>query len=651
MHYVVVLCKRRDIIQGENMSEEIKKENTDTVSEKENVKEEKEGLKDSEVIDIDKATEEKKTQKPAASSRGLGGKNRPKTTDDFVSKQKKRKKIKKWIVLGIVAVIVILIASFIRNFTKKAKEAIEKLSANNIQTAFVEKKTLYDSKNATGTLFSLDSRTISTILQQSGAGAKIEKVNVEVGDYVHTGDVLVEFSTENIEKSISDMREDIYTQKQQDAIDAEDAERNYLYSYSNAASSLRDAAEKVDRKLTDLHEACDAYGDAKRERDKAKENDDYDKNPNKYDDAVSSAYMKQQDAQKAYDDAVEEQAKAIADNQAGGNSLSSADSSYKKSQITSGMKTKEYQRKLEELNDSLEDYVVYATIDGIVTNVNVSEGNRFQNGDVLTIQDISGYKAEVLVDEYDIPKVKKAYEEAKEKGEELQVVVKTEATGDNEYKGHVTLISPTSTSTATLGSSSANSNASGQASGSSSVNYKVTVVLDETDDAFMVGMSTKVAIVCDKAPDNALCVPYNCIKTTDDGKFIVKVMDENGDKNTADDMKIPGMDDKKKSNKKEEDPNVIVIENNTTGEGKDSGSDSENKNKAKDILSKFGKKDESKPLGRNYREVEVDKLMETDFYAAVVPKNGGVLKDGDEVMIVTEKSSGNDLSAMFGPGF
>ena len=63
------------------------------------------------------------------------------------------------------------------------------------------------------------------------------------------------------------------------------------------------------------------------------------------------------------------------------------------------------------------------------------------------------------------------------------------------------------------------------------------------------------------------------------------------------------------------------------------------------------KNKEEVSFGRRYREVEVDKLFDTDFYVAVVPKNDGSLKEGDEVMIVTEKASGNDIMALFGgPG-
>ena len=657
---------------------------------------EKEELSDSEIIDINKE-QPKEEVKPQNKKKehGVGGKNPPKTTDDFIAKQKKRKKTRKIITLLIVVIIILAIVLWVKNAINKTKEALKDLQANSVQTATVEKKTLYDSKDATGTLYALESRTLTTNLGQ--IVAKINSVNVEVGDHVQEGDILVEFSREEVDKSISEQKEDIYTQKQQDAIDAADAQRNYVYSYTSVANNIQDAAEKVDRALKALHEACNAYGEAKSERDKIKNMSD-DEIIDKYsnssgtasaqansenmdddekkavaaaakatqaqsirksalasaEEAVTRTFQAQETAQQNYDDAVEAQARTINDSQTGNGSLSSADSSYKKSQITSGQQVKQLQRKLETLEDSLDDYIVTASISGVVTEINVSEGNRFNNGNVLTIQDDSGYKAEVLVDEYDISKVKKAYETKKNNGEQLKVVVKTDATGDEEFIGHVTSIAPTSTSTTTGGgSSSSGSSAASAASSSSSgtANYKVSIELDDVDEAFMIGMSAKVAIVVDESPDNSLCVPYNCIEEKD-GKYYVRVMDENGDKSTADNM-MQGMAGKPEDPENSDDSddtkgvNGIVIENN----GSDSGEKGHSRRGGKKdgFLSKLtgDKGGEQVELGRRYREEEVEKIFETDFYAAVIPKTEGSIKEGDEVMIVTEKSSGNDIMAMF----
>ena len=608
----------------------------------------KESISDVDIININ---EEENKQKKSDNSKKQGmRKAPPKNTNDFIANQKKRKRRRLLIILLIVAAVIGLIVFWISNSVKKAKEALAGLSANTVQTAFVEKKTLYDSKDATGTLYALESRTITRSLQGSEqGGAKINAINVEVGDHVSVGDVLVEFSKENVEKSIAEAKEDIGTQKQLDALNAEDEQRKYVYSYESAATSMKDAAQNVDDALKALYEACDAYGDAKRARDEAKEKENWDDVKASYEAQVANAYQAEQQAQKAYDNAV----KAQADGGQGSassvaNSLSEADSAYKKAQITAGDTVKKLQRQLNDSIDSLDDYIVYATIDGVVTEVNVSEGNTFVSGNVLTIQDDSGYKADVLVDEYDIPKVKKAYEEKKANGQNLEVVVKTDATGDKEFKGHVTLISPTSTTTTSFSSTSSGSgSSSGGTSSSGAANYKVSIELDEIDESFMIGMSAKVAIIVNQSPANSLCVPYNCVKQTDDGKYIVKVLDENGDKNTADDILPAGAvaNEGRRSKDEVANNNGIVVEKEETSETKIEVT----ADKGKKGFS-FGKSDEEPvEIGKRYREVEVEKIFDTDYYVAIVPKEEGSLKEGDEIIVVTEKSSGDDFMAMFGP--
>lgn len=651
-----------------------KKENPDNNEEKE---ERKETIDESEMIDINKP-EENAPANDTKKATPLKNKA-PKTTEDFIAKQKKRKRTKRIVVIVIIALLVVAGIYFFLTSQQKKKDAMAALQANSVQTSFVEKKTLYDSKDATGTLYALESRTISRSLQGSGnGGAKIEEINVSVGDHVSTGDVLVQFSSENIEKSIAEAKEDIGTQKKLDAINAEDAQRSYVNSYSNAANSLQSAAENVDRKLEALYEACDAYGKAKQERDDIKNmsdgafKDKYGASSREtilqqYENAVTSAYNAQKNAQREYDAAVEAQATSGQSSASSvANSLSQADSDYKKAQINSGESVKKLQRQLNDSIDSLDDYVVYATIDGVVTEVNVSEGNTFVSGNVLTIQDDSGYKADVLIDEYDIPKVKKAYEAKKANGEELEVVVKTDATGDNEYKGHVTLIAPTSTSTTSITTTvSSNSNGvTSTTSSSSTANYKVSIELDEIDESFMIGMSAKVAIIVDESPENSLCVPYNCVEETEDGRYIVKVMDEHGDKSTSDSNRPsmgdfpsgmpgkPGSDSEKTADSgsgETKGVNGIVIENDTDDSGKSNPDMSNEPGKKGNFLSSlFNKNDAPVDTGRRYREVEVEKIFDTDYYAAVVPKVEGSLNDGDEVMVVTEKASGNDIMAMFG---
>ncbi|MDO4802296.1 MAG: hypothetical protein Q4A15_09040, partial [Prevotellaceae bacterium] len=264
-------------------------------------------------------------------------------------------------------------------------------------------------------------------------------------------------------------------------------------------------------------------------------------------------------------------------------------------------------------------------------------------------QDLSRFEAEVLVDEYDIPSVKSAFVKANDRGEELEVIIKTEATEKNEYKGHVVSIDPTSTSTATYTTSaSATSNGSNTAASSSSTpQYKVKIMIDEPDEAFMMGMTAKVSIIVEQSPENALCLPYNAVEENSAGECIVKVID-NPDK----------------FNKKKNDDGIVVEkdDDNEDGSGRSKGGRNRNDfaNSMQGMADQLkGAKttedmekaiEESKP---KTHDVKVKKIFDTDYYTAVVPVVPGELKDGDVVLIDTDKYSGsNDMMQMMmgGPG-
>lgn len=635
--------------QNDTQKVENKKSNAEP---KEELKEE---LKDSEIIDLNNPDSEKSLDTPSNTEKASAVKKnkaakpaKDKSSVEFLLAKKKKKKIRNWIIFGVIVALIIFVVYKVKNAAEQAKVFMEAAMSSNVETATVEAKTINKSVSATGQLLSADARTVTRNLN---GVADIIEVNVAVGDYVEQGDVLVRFSTENVDKSISQTREDISTQKQQDAINKEDAERNYLNSYKSVATSIQEAAERVDRALDTLHEACNAYGDAKRELDKARNEGKDEVTIASLERAVDSAYQQQKTAQQNYDDAVENQAKTISDGQS--NSLSNADSQYKKSQITADSQVKQLQRTLEKYEDSLDDYIVTAPISGVITAVNVSEGNSFSSGSVLTIQDLSRFEAEVLVDEYDIPSVKSAFNKANDRGEELEVVIKTEATEKNEYKGHVVSIDPTSTSTSTYTTSAAASSSgsgysSATSSSSSTPQFKVKVMIDEPDEAFMMGMTAKVSILVEKSPENSLCIPYNAIEENANGEFFVQVVENADELNKPVDGIVVTKDD----------------DSSNSGErkgGRNRGMAGLNENFAKNMQNVAGKvqgaknSDEMKQMLEDSKpkthDVKVTKIFDTDYYTAVVPVVAGELKAGDTVLINTDRSgTGNDfMNMMMGP--
>ena len=120
---------------------------------------------------------------------------------------------------------------------------------------------------ATGTVESAKTRTMaSTIMKDT----KITSVNCEVGDQVQEGDILVTFSYDNINKTISQLKEDIAESNATKAVNDTKNTRTYYYSYGTEGINIRDLQQAIDEKKKDLDEACNDYGDAKRKLDELK---------------------------------------------------------------------------------------------------------------------------------------------------------------------------------------------------------------------------------------------------------------------------------------------------------------------------------------------------------------------------------------------
>ncbi|OYP55549.1 hypothetical protein CG709_01410, partial [Lachnotalea glycerini] len=156
---------------------------------------------------------------------------------------------------------------------------------------------------------------------------------------------------------------------------------------------------------------------------------------------------------------------------------------------------------LKNYEDQLEKGNVTAKIDGVVTTVNISAGNTYTGETMFIIEDDSAYQVEATVDEYDIGDIYTG----------MPVIIKTNATDDEELKGTITYISPTPESQTTTTSSD--------------VNYIVKVSIDSTNDKIRLGMTAKLSIIVD-SKDDVYAVPYDVITETADGQGTIQVLKE-----------------------------------------------------------------------------------------------------------------------------
>ena len=167
------------------------------------------------------------------------------------------------------------------------------------------------------------------------------------------------------------------------------------------------------------------------------------------------------------------------------------------------------EKTIEQYSELIEDCVVKATMSGVITSLNVTEGNIFEGGNIYTIQDNEHFIVTSSVDEYDISSIEKG----------MPAYIKTDATGDVEMTGEVTYVAIAPTSSG--GSMGAISN---------SASYTIKVTIDEADKNIRAGMTAKISISLEESADT-LTVPYDAVTTLPNGTSTITV-DANGEKKT-----------------------------------------------------------------------------------------------------------------------
>lgn len=563
--------------------------------------------------------------------------------------QYKKKRVRKTIRIIVILLILVLIGLFIYFKFIKPRSDMAKNMMNMVQeqTDTIEKRDITEAISTTGTFEASEARTLTSTAKDT----TIDAVMASVGDWVNEGDTLVMFSTENINKTITQLQEDLAKQKKKDAIDSQASDRNYLYTYANQSLELSSAAEKVNSTLKDLYEACDGYGTAKRELQAAKDAGESELVISTKETAVATAYQKEQAAQVAYDAAVDAQAQLISKSS---NTLTEADENKQKTAITAGDQATSISRQIEEYQDKLENYVIAAPISGVVTSVSVEEGNGFSGGNVMVIQNTDTFKIKALIDEYDINDIKLGQ----------RVVIKTNATGDDELIGYVSFIAPTSTSTTTVSvttSTATTSNgmtSSVSASAGSSANYEITINVITKDDRIKIGMSAKLNIVVDQV-SNVLTVPYDAIMTNAQGENYITVIEKSGGpsanagQNSGGDMPVISVNGQTVSggsqNASGENSGNGGFSQGGPGGGPGNGGPGNFGGFGSNGPSGSGNNSNGQMPSDNRRDIKVTVGMEGDYYTQIISDE---IEEGMTVVVPDSSSSGgfNFGGMMGGPG-
>ena len=324
-----------------------------------------------------------------------------------------------------------------------------------------------------------------------------------------------------------------------------------------------------------------------------------------YEQAVSASQSKLQsyDKQKR---SVEDTEKSVENN------LISKTNSLTTAQLNAINSGNSEEDKVEEYQQQLEDCNVKAPFSGVVSAVNIEAGDTYNGTAIVTIDDISSFEVTAQIDEYEIGKIKKGQ----------NVVIKTNATGDEELEGTVKIVSPKS-------SGSGNE-----------VTYTVIISVDTPNEMLRMDMTAKLSIIIE-SKENVLTVPYEAVQEGENGKYYVEVVDKSGEDtaNSEVDKKQMGFD---KGNMPErmDFENMPEMPEGMNFEGMPGVSKGMSNRDKQKISGGINVENSNVPTRRIY----VEKGIESDYYIEIISSE---ITEGMEVVVPkTEAENGGNIQMM-----
>ena len=158
------------------------------------------------------------------------------------------------------------------------------------------------------------------------------------------------------------------------------------------------------------------------------------------------------------------------------------------------------------LKDQIADGVVKSTVSGTVTNVNVKKGDLYTGTAIATIEGTEEFIVEAEIDEYEIPDIEIG----------MKVLIKTDATRDEEMEGRITYVASSATNNAV------NAGMATTGTAVSNATYKVEIALDSVNDRLRLGMNAKLSIITEMEED-VWAVPYNAVYNRDNGTHYIEI--------------------------------------------------------------------------------------------------------------------------------
>ena len=207
------------------------------------------------------------------------------------------------------------------------------------------------------------------------------------------------------------------------------------------------------------------------------------------------------DQREASNNAIQQQIDSLKDNLAG-------------SQIAA-QSTQSQEIAIQKMQNTLEDATITAPVSGVVTAVYAKVGEP-GNGLLFVVEDTQSLKINTKIKEYDVANIR----------EGMSVVIKSDATGDQEISGTVTYIAPAAVKT-----EAGNTQTGGN---DSNVEFEAEVQVNDPNCGLRIGMNTRLTVLLEEKQD-VFGVPYDAVVEKADGSTVVyaAVEQQNSGKNSS----------------------------------------------------------------------------------------------------------------------
>ncbi len=176
----------------------------------------------------------------------------------------------------------------------------------------------------------------------------------------------------------------------------------------------------------------------------------------------------------------------------------------KSTALTVNEGTENQEKSIKDIEEEIGKCTIVASADGVITSLNVTEGDLFMGGEVAVIQNVNKFIISANADQYEIGDI--------EKGMPTKITVRALSDGGT-MEGKLTFVAPTPSVK--------------DVTAAQTIEYPLESEIDVPAKGMRLGMNAKLEIISEEKK-GVLAVPDECIQIGDNGEYYVDTVDDAG---------------------------------------------------------------------------------------------------------------------------